>query len=68
VECDVLDRFLDGLHVGESRALVVGTPGHLYRAWDATLAQNEQRQTRRLMMPVLRSAERQAGGNTLETR
>ena len=25
----------------------------LYRAWDATLAQNEQRQTRRLTMPVL---------------
>jgi pimeloyl-ACP methyl ester carboxylesterase len=25
----------------------------LYRAWDTTLAQNEQRKTRRLPMPVL---------------
>lgn len=38
----------------------------LYRAWDATLAQNEQRQTRPLT--AWRSAERRAGVDSLGTR
>ena len=40
----------------------------LYRAWDATLAQNDQRRSRRLTMPVLTIGERRAGAGTSGTR
>ena len=38
-----------------------------YRAWDTTMAQNEQRRTRRLTMPVLAIGGAEAGVNASAT-